>query len=54
MHTQPIAAALMAGAFLLRTGEGNVYSEEDVRQWLKAVAGLGTHTVGRACESNHC
>jgi O-methyltransferase domain/Dimerisation domain len=35
-HTQPIAAALMAGAFLLRTGEGDVYSEEEVRQWLKA------------------
>ena len=33
-HTQPMFAALMAGAFLLRTGEGDVYSEEEVRGWL--------------------
>ncbi len=33
-HTQPIFAALMAGAFLLRTGEGDVYSEEEVHRWL--------------------
>jgi len=35
-HTQPVFAALMAGAFLLRTGEGDVYSDEEVRGWLKA------------------
>jgi SAM-dependent methyltransferase len=35
-HTQPLFAALMAGAFLLRTGEGDVYSEEEVRGWLAA------------------
>jgi hypothetical protein len=35
-HTQPVFAALMAGAFLLRTGEGDVYSEEEVRSWLEA------------------
>jgi hypothetical protein len=34
-HTQPLFAALMAGAFLLRSGEGDVYSEEEVRVWLK-------------------
>jgi SAM-dependent methyltransferase len=35
-HTQPLFAALMAGAFLLRTGEGDVYSDEDVDRWLKS------------------
>jgi len=35
-HTQPLFAALMAGAFLLRSGEGDVYSEEEVRGWLQA------------------
>jgi SAM-dependent methyltransferase len=35
-HTQPLTAALMAGAFLLVTGEGDVYSAEDVRDWLHA------------------
>lgn len=35
-HTQPVFAALMAGAFLLRTGEGDVYSEEEVCGWLQA------------------
>jgi SAM-dependent methyltransferase len=35
-HTQPLTAALMAGAFLLVMGEGDVYSAEDVRDWLQA------------------
>jgi SAM-dependent methyltransferase len=35
-HTQPLTAALMAGAFLLVTGEGDVYSAEDVGDWLQA------------------
>ncbi len=35
-HTEPVFAALMAGAFLLRTGEGDIYSEEEVRGWLQA------------------
>ena len=35
-HTEPLFAALMAGAFLLRTGEGDVYSEQEVRSWLTA------------------
>jgi SAM-dependent methyltransferase len=34
-HTQPLMAALMAGAFLLVTGEGDVYSAEEVRDWLR-------------------
>ena len=33
-HTQPLFAALMAGEFLATTGEGDVYSEEEVRAWL--------------------
>ena len=35
-HTEPLFATLMAGAFLLRTGEGDIYSEEEVRHWLQA------------------
>lgn len=35
-HTQPLFAALMAGEFLLAAGEGDVYSEEEGREWLKA------------------
>jgi hypothetical protein len=35
-HTQPLMAALMAGAFLLVTGEGDVYSVDDARGWLQA------------------
>lgn len=35
-HTRPLMAALMAGAFLLVTGEGDVYSTEEVRDWLQA------------------
>lgn len=33
-HTQPPFAALMAGEFLVITGEGDVYSQEDVDGWL--------------------
>lgn len=33
-HTQPPFAALMAGEFLSITGEGDVYSVEDVAGWL--------------------
>jgi SAM-dependent methyltransferase len=33
-HTQPALAALMAGEFLVITGEGDVYSEEEVAGWL--------------------
>ncbi|HEU4342298.1 MAG TPA: methyltransferase [Candidatus Binatia bacterium] len=35
-HTEPLFAALMAGAFLLRSGEGDVYSQEEVHGWLQA------------------
>ena len=33
-HTDPPFAALMAAEFLMITGEGDVYSEEEVRGWL--------------------
>jgi hypothetical protein len=33
-HTQPPMAALMAGEFLVFSGEGDVYSEEEARGWL--------------------
>ena len=33
-HTQPLFSALMAGAFLVDTGVGDVYSEDEARQWL--------------------
>jgi hypothetical protein len=33
-HTEPLAAALMVGGFLLTTGEGDVYSAEEVHGWL--------------------
>jgi hypothetical protein len=33
-HMQPAIAALVAGEFLVFTGEGDVYSEEEVRGWL--------------------
>jgi hypothetical protein len=33
-HTEPPFAALMAGEFLVITGEGDVYSEEDLGGWL--------------------
>ncbi len=35
-HTQPLFAALMAGAFLLTSAQGDVYSEEEVHGWLQA------------------
>ena len=33
-HTQPTFAALMAGEFLVHSGEGAAYSEEEGRRWL--------------------
>jgi hypothetical protein len=35
-HTEPVFAAVMAGEFLLAGGEGDVYSEDDVHDWLGA------------------
>ena len=35
-HTQPSFAALIAGEFFVITGEGDVYSEEEVCGWLQA------------------
>ncbi len=34
-HTQPPAAALLAGEFLVIAGEGDVYSAEEARAWLE-------------------
>jgi hypothetical protein len=34
-HAQPTFAALMAGEFQIFTGEGDVYSEEEVQEWLQ-------------------
>src|SRR5262249_30679684 len=34
-HTQPVAAALMSGEFLVIAGEGQAYSEEEAGQWLE-------------------
>jgi ubiquinone/menaquinone biosynthesis C-methylase UbiE len=33
-HTQPSAAALMSGQFLLTSGEGQAYSEQEADEWL--------------------
>jgi cyclopropane fatty-acyl-phospholipid synthase-like methyltransferase len=33
-HTEPTFAALMAGEFLVITGEGDVYSAHEVKNWL--------------------
>jgi ubiquinone/menaquinone biosynthesis C-methylase UbiE len=34
-HSDPPAAALMSGAFLLTSGEGQTYSEKEADEWLK-------------------
>jgi SAM-dependent methyltransferase len=34
-HTEPAFAALMAGEFTLVSGEGDVYSEQELRGWLE-------------------
>lgn len=39
-HTEPAFAALIAGEFLVITGEGDVYSEEEVHQWLQETGWL--------------
>jgi hypothetical protein len=33
-HSKPVAAALMSGTFLLTTGEGQTYSEQEADEWL--------------------
>ena len=33
-HTQPALATLLAGSFLTGYGEGDVYSENEVTEWL--------------------
>ena len=34
-HAEPVIAALMAGEFLVLSGEGDVYSEQEVSEWLR-------------------
>jgi hypothetical protein len=34
-HTQPLVPVLMAGTFLITSGEGDVYSEVEARHWLQ-------------------
>ena len=34
-HTQPLPAALLAGEFLVIAGEGDVYSEDELKCWLQ-------------------
>ncbi|PYQ39391.1 MAG: polyketide synthase [Acidobacteria bacterium] len=34
-HAEPVFAALMAGEFLINTGEGDVYSDEEARGWFE-------------------
>ena len=34
-HTQPLAAPLMSGEFLIISGEGQAYGEDDAEAWLR-------------------
>lgn len=43
-HTQPVFAALMAGEWLMGRGEGDVYSEDEIRGILTAA---GWRVIGR-------
>jgi SAM-dependent methyltransferase len=57
-HTQPSAAALMSGQFLLTSGEGQTYSEQEADEWLaqtgwkklerKALAGPASCIIAEA------
>ena len=57
-HTQPAAAAMMSGEFLVISGEGQAYSEAEADEWLKQtgwrklerkpLAGLGSLIVAEA------
>jgi hypothetical protein len=44
IHTQPVFAALMAGEWLMGRGEGDVYSEDEIRDLLTAT---GWMMIGR-------
>ena len=46
-HTVPLFAALMAGTFLLGFGEGDVYSGDEVAEWLEGTGwrSLGSQTL---------
>ena len=43
-HTQPAAAPLMSGEFLVHSGEGQAYGEDDAIAWL---AQTGWHELER-------
>ena len=57
-HAEPVFAAIMAGEFLLASGEGAVYSVAEIGEWLKgagwvmrehvALAGPASLVVGEA------
>ena len=34
-HTRPLAAPLMSGEFLIISGEGQAYGEDDAEAWLR-------------------
>jgi cyclopropane fatty-acyl-phospholipid synthase-like methyltransferase len=34
-HTEPVAAAILAAEFMIMTGEGDVYSQQEAEQWLR-------------------
>jgi O-methyltransferase involved in polyketide biosynthesis len=37
-HSQPVAAALMAGEFAAHLAEGDVYSVDEITSWLEATS----------------
>ena len=57
-HTEPPAAALMSGEFLVMAGEGQAYSEQEAENWLgqtgwrkherKPLAGMSSVIVAEA------
>ena len=57
-HTEPPAAALMSGEFLVMAGEGQAYSEQEANHWLgqtgwrkherKPLAGMSSVIVAEA------
>ena len=54
-HSQPLAAALMSGQFLLASGEGQSYSEQEADGWLQEAGWrkLDSKPTGRS-NRRHC
>lgn len=52
-HTQPVGATLMAGAFLVMAGHGDVYSEAEVREWLQETGWRPVETTPLAGLDRH-